>query len=98
MAETRSRSNQAKRRKAANAFEYYLQVTTMNHRDRVTKLEICRKHNWDDISETQRQKIIAAAYADCETAEDRRQVDEQIRLDRIKREANRVIKPKHRRR
>ena len=74
-------------------------VNDMSNKDRISKLEICRKYNWDDISETQRQNIINAAYDEGMTDEEKRAVDEQILLDcATKREANRLLKPKQRKR
>ena len=71
----------------------------MSNKDRVTKLEICSRHNWDDISETQRANIINAAYDDGMTDEEKAAVDAAILLDcATKREANRRLKPKQRKR
>ena len=70
----------------------------MNHRDRLTRLEL-KRQDFDDIPEEQREKIINAAYDDGMTDEEKRAVDEQILLDcATKREANRRLKPKQRKR
>ena len=80
------------------AYEYSRQVTTESQRQSYQVRDL-QRHNWDDISETQRANIINAAYDDGMTDEEKAAVDAAILLDcATKREANRRLKPKQRKR
>ena len=69
-------------------------------KDRLQKLENQSKIDpLDHLTPEWRQKIIDAAYDDGMTDEEKAAVDEEIRLDcATKREANRRLKPKQRKR